>query len=64
MSYIVKRSDGAVWAKCQDHPAYGWFKDQAPAIYETEREAKQTRLRLKGFMTTASQTVTVEEYNG
>lgn len=61
MSYIVKRSDGAVWAQGPGHPSYGWFHDQPPAMFDEERDAKQCRLRVKSFRVPENVTVIVEE---
>lgn len=61
MGYIVKRSDGAVWAKSPDHPAYFWSLDQQPQIYNTYHDAMQVVLRVKHFHTLPDLAVTAEK---
>lgn len=63
VSYIVKRSDGAVWGQCSNHPAYLWQdKDAPPEIYKSYHDAIQVKLRVQNFMVHKDQTVTVEKY--
>lgn len=62
MSYIVKRSDGAVWAKSPDHPGYFWYKDREPVVYEKEQTAQMVRRHVLRFQIPKGETVTVEKY--